>query len=507
MKLGTKLILYLLGALIVTMTLHGYLSIQQDKENLTREIRVGMRGFGRALQAILTVLYADEGDLRAVQELADRIGPPGNIHGLVLYDRDGRPVVTSASLRPESRHPDLNPEAVLAIDPGPVLRTGEGTDGYVRGAPQLVYYRIEPIFDSRRELAGAFVLGRQGWGPWQAIERRRNRIVITTTTLALLLSFLVLFIVNRNLTRPVRALIERVRALGEGRWESRIEVSGPEEIRILAREFNQMSERLRAAYEQLVREQEERLKLERDLRRSERLASIGELAAGLAHEVGTPLNIIGGRAEYLLRKPRTPAEIRENLETIRTQIDRVAGIVRQLLQFSRPREPVLREVPLESILALVEDLLRHHLESKEIRLEHRLPAALPPIKGDPDLLQQVFINLFQNSLQALGRGGRIRIAAAAGGGDGEGAFLEIVFEDDGPGIAPQDLDRVFDPFFTTKDVGEGNGLGLAVTYGIVRDHGGRIRVESEHGRFTRFVLHLPCSAPRTGVEPGAADER
>lgn len=507
MKLGTKLILYLLGALIVTMTLHGYVSIQQDKENLTREIRVGMRGFSRALQAILTVLYGDEGDVKAVQELADRVGPAGNIHGLVVYDRNGNRVVTSASLRQESSHPDLDPDAVLAIDPAPVLRTGEGADGYVRGTPQLIYYRIEPVFDSHRELAGAFVLGRQGWGPWQAMERRRNRIVVTTTTLALLLSFLVLFIVNRNLTRPVRALIARVRALGEGRWESRIEVSGPEEIRILAREFNQMSERLQAAYEQLLREQEEKLKLERDLRRSERLASIGELAAGLAHEIGTPLNIIGGRAEYLLRKQRTPAEIRENLETIRTQIDRVAGIVRQLLQFSRPREPVLREVSLESILALVEDLLRHQIESRQIVLEHRFPAALPAIKGDPDLLQQVFINLFQNSLQALGRGGRIRIAAAARSRDGEGPFLEIAFEDDGPGIAPQDLDRVFDPFFTTKDVGEGTGLGLAVTYGIVRDHGGTIRAESERGRFTRFVLNLPCSPARTGAEPRAGDER
>ena len=511
MKLGTKLILYLVGTAIIAMATHGYLSIQQDKENLSREIRVGMRGFSRALQTALTDIYGNSQNLKITQEIIDKIGPKGNTHGIVVYNSRGDQVAVSASLTDTKGYPELDPTPVLRIDPRPVVNSGEALDGYVPG-DRLIYYRVEPIFNSDNKLVGAFVLGRQGSGSTRAIERRRDRIIATTAVLVLVLSVLTLMIVHRHVSRPIGQLIERVRKIGEGRWEHRIEVPGRNEISALAQEFNHMSERLQATYTQLVREQEERIKLERDLRHSEKLASVGQLAAGLAHEIGTPLNIIGGRAEYLLRRQRSPEEINENLHIIQSQIDRIAGIVRQLLEFSRRKEPTLRSVDIFSLFANVRRLLQHKIEEKAVDVQIAAKASLPRIKADPDLLQQVFINLFLNSLQAMRDRGTIRITAevVADGkpaltGPSQGSWLRILFEDNGPGIPAGEIEHVFDPFFTTKDVGEGTGLGLSVTYGIVRDHGGEIRVESEQGLFTRFIIQLPVGPPQITNEGQMAE--
>ena len=509
MKLGTKLAVSLVFTTLVIMTIHGYLSIQQDRQNIIREIRVGMRGFTRAIQAALNDIYGDERDLRATQDFINRVGSKGNIHGLVLYDIAGKPVAVSESLQGLEGFPDLDPKPILQIDPGQVLKRGEGVEGYANSPGQLIYYRVEPVFNSAQELVGAFVLGRQGWGMSRTIEARRNRIILTTSALVFLLCFLILIIIRRKVSRPIQALTERIREIGKGYWEQRIEVSGRDEVSHLAEEFNRMCARLEETYGRLVQEQRERLGLEKNLRHSERLASVGQLAAGLAHEIGTPLSIIAGRAEHLLRRQRSPEEANENLKIIRSQIDRITGVVRQLLEFSRRKEPVLRSVDISALLTNVQRLLQHQIEEKRVAVALELRSALPVIQADPELLQQVFINLYLNSLHVLNAGGTIAIRAdltenvesQPEGANGR-SWLKVSFEDNGPGIPPEHIDHVFDPFFTTKDIGEGTGLGLSVSYGIVKEHGGDIRVESEPGRFTRFVIRLPADLRRgQGQEP------
>ncbi len=321
--------------MVVTMMIHGYFSVRQDQENIGREIRVGMRGLTRAIQVGLRNFYGDLHDLKATQNFVDAVGFQRNIHGLIVYNPEGQRVIVSASLRSDTEFSELDPAPILKLDPGPVLRTAKGTEGYIRNQSVLIYYRIEPIFSTRGETAGAFVFARQGSRLMASIQERRNRIIATTLILAVILSFLILIIVRRNIARPIDHLISRIREMGQGHWQQRIETRGHDEVASLANEFNIMSEELQGSYSRLVLEQDEKLKLEQELRHTERLASVGELAAGLAHEIGTPLNIIGGRAEHLLRRPRSPAELNENLQIIRSQIDRIAGIVRQLLEFSR----------------------------------------------------------------------------------------------------------------------------------------------------------------------------
>jgi signal transduction histidine kinase len=366
----------------------------------------------------------------------------------------------------------------------------------------LIYYRIEPILASDNRAVGAFVFARQGARLIASIQERRNRIITTTSVLVALLSLLILVIVRGSISRPINELITRIRELGQGRWEQRIAIRGRDEIASLAKQFNIMSEELQASYSRLVHEQAEKIKLEQELRHSERLASVGQLAAGLAHEIGTPLNIIGGRAEYLLRRPRSQEELSENLRTIRSQIDRIAGIVRQLLEFSRRQEPVFRAVDVGLLLRNVRSFLDHKISERKVHVEIQGADGLPRVQADPELLQQVFINLFLNSLDALGSGGTIRITAAVekpgvstNAGNNKANGLYLTFEDNGTGIRAEHIDRVFDPFFTTKDIGEGTGLGLSVTYGIIKDHGGEIQIESEPGKFTRFIIHLPTQRP------------
>jgi len=498
MKLGTKLVTWLIATVIITMAIHGYLSIRQDEDNIVREIRVGMRGFSRAIQAALQEHYAEHHNFSGIQPFLDAVGPRNNIHNLVLYNTHAEVIGRSASVTDTSTFPELDPGPLMKLDPRPVLKGVRDTEGLIRDEKTLIHYRIQPIFDSNKEVVGAFVLARHGSRLVESIAERSDRIISTTTALVVLLSVLILITVRRNVSRPISELIQRIREIGRGRWEQRIRISGKDEIASLAREFNLMSEELQRTYANFVREQGEKIKLERDLRHSERLASVGQLAAGLAHELGTPLNIISGRAEYLARRSRSPDEIKDNLEVIRSQSERIASIVRRLLEFARRKEPNFRSVDLPALLDNIHHMLEHQLQAKHIRVEFESAQGLPVIHADPDLLQQVFLNLYSNALHALSDGGLIRIGVKiADERDGRPSSensarrLRIVFEDNGAGITREHLDRVFDPFFTTKDIGEGTGLGLSVIYGIIKDHGGEIRVESDYGQFTRFVIDLP----------------
>jgi len=234
MKLGTKLITCLVTALIVAMVIHGYLSIEQDRENILREMRVGMMGLGRSIQAALRYIYGDARDVNSALRFIDSVGRAGNIHGIVVYDLSAKPVAVSVSLKTTKDNAGLDPKPVLSIDPRPVLTSGKEMDGYIESPAHPVYYRVEPIFDSNNRLVGAFVLGRRGLGLAQTIKSRQERIIITTAALVLVLCVLILVLVRNNVSRPIHRLVQRIREIGHGQWEQRIEVTGRDEISSLA---------------------------------------------------------------------------------------------------------------------------------------------------------------------------------------------------------------------------------------------------------------------------------
>lgn len=233
--------------------------------------------------------------------------------------------------------------------------------------------------------------------------------------------------------------------------------------------------------------------------RQEKMASVGQMAAGVAHEINTPLGVILGYTQLMMDDFDQDSEVHENLRIIERQTKACRKIVADLLKFSRQTNSAKVEVDLNELIGEVLTVSEHNLNISHIQVIRRFAPSLPPIIGDAEKLRQVFINLLNNSQHAMADGGEIHIST---GHDREAGEIVATVRDTGTGIAEDVKPKIFDPFFTTKEIGKGTGLGLSVTYGIIRDHGGTIAVESpvqdpETGRMTQgtaFHVRLPVAA-------------
>ncbi len=231
----------------------------------------------------------------------------------------------------------------------------------------------------------------------------------------------------------------------------------------------------------------ERRRLEEQLRRTERIAELGMLASGMAHEIGTPMNVILGRAEYLLKRV-TEEPIKKSLQIIVTQVERIMRVMNQLLAFARRRPVERRPLDLRETIEASLEMFQERLTRHGIRVEKTFKDDCPKVHADADQMSQVLINLIMNAVHAMPEGGSLRIGLARSNGT-----VRLTVADTGHGIAQQDLPRIFDPFFTTKEAGKGTGLGLTVVKGIIDEHGGSIWVESEPGKGATFTISLPVS--------------
>lgn len=241
----------------------------------------------------------------------------------------------------------------------------------------------------------------------------------------------------------------------------------------------------------------EKVELEQQVRQAEKLAAVGQLTTALAHEIGTPLNVIMGRAEYVLRKMSPEDPLRENLEKIVGQIERIIKLVQQLLSFTRIKPLEARPFRLGPLLQGVLSLFEHQLEQQGITATLDCSNDLPEILADPDQIQQVCFNIILNAIQAMPQGGNltIRVSQTVPRHQREDSikdqYIKIEIVDRGVGIQPEHLQKLFDPFFSTKEVGKGTGLGLTVCYSITKNHGGWIHVKSQAGKGSVFTIYLP----------------
>ncbi|WP_447974811.1 PAS domain-containing sensor histidine kinase [Nitrospira sp. Kam-Ns4a] len=227
--------------------------------------------------------------------------------------------------------------------------------------------------------------------------------------------------------------------------------------------------------------------IERQLRQTERLAELGTLASGMAHEIGTPMNVILGRAEYLMNRTQEEATKR-GLETIIAQVERITKIMNQLLAFARRRPAERRPLDLRKTVADCLEVVQERFRRHAIQVETSFQEDLPAVAADSDQMSQVLLNLVINAIHAMPEGGTLRIALAR-----TGDAVTVTVADTGHGIPKEDLPKIFIPFFTTKETGKGTGLGLTVVHGIIQEHGGTIAVDSEPGRGTTFTISLPLS--------------
>jgi PAS domain S-box-containing protein len=238
----------------------------------------------------------------------------------------------------------------------------------------------------------------------------------------------------------------------------------------------------------LVDDITQRIRLEEQMVQTEKLTSLGLLAAGVAHEVNTPLAVISNYIQMLAKQLPSGDPRHQLIEKVVKQTFRASEIVNNLLNFSRTGAAEFTEVNLNAVVEETLSLVAHPLRTARVQVLRNLQQELPPMLGSNNKLQQVFLNLFMNARDAMPSGGIVEVRTASNNGS-----VEIEITDSGSGIPREDLHRIFDPFFTTKSSGRGTGLGLSVSYGIIKEHAGKIDVRSTQGKGTTFRLEFPAA--------------
>lgn len=319
---------------------------------------------------------------------------------------------------------------------------------------------------------------------------------ILTLALMLVASFVVAFVVgDRIVGRPVARLLQKLRKVGEGDLSERMPDDMPGELALIADEMNRTIEKLEGARRALEEATTKRLEAIEQLRHAERLATVGQLVSGIAHEVGTPLHVITSRARRLQADASIDARQRGEAQLILDEAGRMKRIVEQLLAFARRGPSQRAPADVAALIDQAGTLLLPMLRKGECRLSVQVDQGVDATASvDADALTQVFTNLIQNAIHAMPEGGPIDVLVSR---DARG--LVVRFADQGTGMPADVRARAFEPFFTTKGTGQGTGLGLSVAYGIVVEHQGTITIEENAPRGTAFVIILPPAVAATGV--------
>jgi two-component system NtrC family sensor kinase len=343
----------------------------------------------------------------------------------------------------------------------------------------------------------------------------RNSVMLTFTGIAglcVVFLLIILFFITSSITNPLRRMVLATERIARGDLNHHVEFDTRDEIGQLAKSFNQMTENLKVANENLIQwgktlekrvaeRTRELSEMQTHLLQSEKLASLGKMAAGVAHEINNPLTSILINTHLMLEKLEKKHDFFENLSLIADETSRCTQIVKGLLEFARQNPPQKVFTNINDLIERTTQLLENQASFQNIRIIRELDASLPTIKLDKNKIQQVFWNLMLNACDAMPSGGQLLISDRL---SPDGKYIEVRFIDNGIGIPKENLNKLFDPFFTTK--GSGTGLGLAVTYGIIEQHDGRIEVKSEVGQGTVFTLSFPVQDHTEVIPRGGTHE-
>jgi two-component system, NtrC family, sensor kinase len=460
MKLARKIILLLLTSFLAVLTALGYFEARIEVADYHARARLELAITGRSLRPVVAEVLAVEGEARALDVIlrADADDPNVNLRWVRASD------------------PELDAAARATIERGEELAVVRALPGGER------LYMYVPMS------GGALALSRS-LDTRAVVERvLRERVAIAVVT-AFAASVLTVFAGVWLVGRPVHALAAQAERIGHGDLSQRLNLRQKDEIGLLAHEMNKMCDRLieaRRAIDQL--------------RHADRLRTVGTLASGMAHEMGTPLSIVAGRAKMIASDASLPEEARENARIVHGQVDKMTKIIRNLLDFARRESTAKVPGDLREIARRTLDLLAPMAKRSDVmlRLERVESTTSANVNMDAAQIEQALANLVVNSIHATKGGGEIvldvstvRARPPADVGGDEAEFVRLSVRDHGEGIAPKHLPRVFEPFFTTKDVGVGTGLGLSVTWGIMRDHGGWVEAESVPLEGSVFSLYFP----------------
>lgn len=540
MSIATRVTL--LTVLLVTLALgvYGSLSLRGRRAERTADLERQTWLFGSALKVALEAavqdgLYEDLHRLIERMQVAER-----NIE--VAYLDLLQPGEDTVFLPPSSAAAKTGPPLLRPPTPDAgreerrrrveITHQPYGEHLFIQG--REVYAYTLPIHDSKHRMVAIIDLVRDKQELEQELLRATRDVVMTLGGLAALLAILVSLTVRQEFSAPLLRLVGGIDEVTRGDYTGAILRERNDEVGLLADRFNEMTQSLREARNEILAGVDAKLGLEQRLRHSDKLATIGQLAANIAHEVGTPLNVIGGRARVMAKRADDPTAVQKNADIIATQAERITKIIQQLLDYARRKAPARSDVDLRKVCVSTLDFLevqlttRHvvaqlqpfsvptppqpesHIEAT-VRGETTDAALKPPISpiviGDADQLQQVCLNLCINAIQAMPDGGSLDLSLEGIVRRKPGldkappvAYVMLAVADTGIGIDEGDVHRIFEPFYSTKthdgktgkDGPSGSGLGLSVSAGIVKDLDGWIECERRPTGGTIFRVFLPA---------------
>ncbi len=445
-------------------------------------------------------------DETALNKLTHSVEEQKDIEGALVLNQEGR-VVSGLSLH-------FSPERASQIRNSVMGRLGKVSGQphifyTVSSGPEVLNVLVDGVFTEKKqnaeelglfendnsapkELIGYSVIVSSPKRIRAEIEAARNAILGTNATLtAIVLAFL--FFITTFFVNALDTLNKAMKKVGQGDIAARVSIKSKDELEELSDGFNHMAEALQkttVSRDSLVKEIEERKRLENMMLQSEKMAAVGQLAGGVAHEINNPLGVILGFSQSLVKRlqPGDPYEM--PLKSIEREAVRCKNLVQDLLTFSRTSKADREDIDLSEAIEGALSLVMAQSKVKNITVEKDLASGLPKVYANKNQMQQVIVNLCNNAMDAMPNGGNLFLRTRSAFKDGKSG-VDIQVQDSGQGI-PKDIQaKIFEPFFTTKEVGKGTGLGLSLVYEIVQKHSGFIELESEAGKGTIFTVYVP----------------
>jgi signal transduction histidine kinase len=482
MRLTLKIALAILFGVGLLLSLHSYQSVQREKDLLKANLSREARQVGQVMRVMLAEIWQSQGERAALAFLARSNAITGQMKVRWVW---------MDLTQPEPAAPSVSDEKLRATEKGETVTImGEKATGedflftYIplRAADGRVG-AIE-ITESLKDLHGYI----------RESMRRSAFLMAAIVSCSLLV---IIAIGSFWVSEPVRRLAEQADRIAAGDFSPSLKLSGSDDFAALTAAIDRMRSQLASARDA----DQARLKTLENLRHTERLATIGRLSAGMAHELGTPLNVISGRAKLISSRQLSDSDIEKSARIIGEQAERMTALMRQLLDFARRGAPQKQAVDLQQAINYVLDLLQPTAEQQQVSLSSKIATDGIKAQVDSNQLQQVLLNLAMNGIQAMPEGGTLAISVARTEplanpeqpSEALRPYALISVQDTGNGIDEEHLPHLFDPFFTTKDVGQGSGLGLSIAYGIIQEHDGWIAVSSELGSGSQFNIYLPLA--------------
>jgi len=506
MGIQTKISLFIIVVVVSVLSVSTYVSRTLTEQKAEENLRERYINIVKQIDAGIVTIEELRDTLTLREELAKLLKVRSNIVLIEIFDLTGDEIRIAAR-RGSEGEPPLSPPRLTEIEA--IEREEVITILETRGDDR--YWNIMAPIWIKKEVAG-LIQARISTREYDALVfyERWQAFLVTAITAITILSFLVWYL-KRTISKPIQTLISAMSLAEDGDLESHALVHSDDEIGKLTEQFNKMLQKIRnfnedlkvrikQATEELNKRYEELIKVNRrlsetqlQLAHSERLAAAGQVAAAMAHQIGTPLHSILGHI-HRLKGDISIDKRGERLKIIESQIERIVQNVQELLNTVRKPDPKIEPVQINGILDDLVNLVMPGISSRGIKVITQFESQLPAITGDANQLQEAFLNLLTNAMDAMPNGGELHIITGLDKvPDDNQKAVSVTIRDSGCGISGDDLPKIFDPFFTTKENTHGTGIGLSICKDIIKSHGFNIQVFSRAGVGTTFVITMPVS--------------